>query len=374
MKRLLLGIGLFSIAAAHAQLPRVDIPGSEVRKLLSKEVPGQEYELDVSLPGGYTQSGKSYPVLYLMDSQWDFPLAKSLYGQQYFDGFVPEMIIVGITWGGTNPNPDSLRARDYTPTKERRLPQSGGADNFLAALQKEIIPYVESTYRADAANRTLMGCSLGGLFTMYTLFTHPDMFSNYIAASPAFSWDKEVLYQYEKKYYESHPGLPARLYITVGEVEKGVPGFEKLVAFLNARNYRNIKFKSKVLENTGHSGTKSEGFGRGMQFAFERPSLHIDAGKLTKWIGRYETEKNETIEILVDNYVPYCIVNNNRYKLLIASETEAYATSEFFNIRFQVRGEQAESLVLNRYGRSDTAMRAAPPRNENIRIIKPNEQ
>ena len=87
--------------------------------------------MQISLPAGYDKSNKKYPVVYLMDSQWDFPLLTALYGQQYYDGFIPEVIIVGITWGGEHPNPDSLRARDYTPTNVKQLPQSGGADKFL---------------------------------------------------------------------------------------------------------------------------------------------------------------------------------------------------------------------------------------------------
>jgi hypothetical protein len=89
---------------------------------------------------------------------------------------------VGVTWGGVRPNPDSLRARDYTPTKETRLPQSGGADQFLAFMKNELFPFMETNYKADSKNRILMGCSLGGLFTLYTLFTQPELFSGYAAA------------------------------------------------------------------------------------------------------------------------------------------------------------------------------------------------
>jgi predicted alpha/beta superfamily hydrolase len=189
---------LFSIALLvisldmFAQYPKVDIPGSEVRKLTSSIVAGQEYELHVLLPAGYASSTKKYPVTYLMDSQWDFPLLKSIYGQQYFDGFIPEMIIVGVTWGGTKPNPDSLRARDYTPTNEPRQPQSGGADKFLLFIKDELFPFIETNYKADNKNRTLAGCSLGGLITLYALFTHTEMFTGYIAASPAIGWDRDI--------------------------------------------------------------------------------------------------------------------------------------------------------------------------------------
>ena len=185
MKKLLAVISVVIAIKSFSQYPRVDIPGSEVRKLTSSIVSGQEYELQILLPGGYKTSNKNYPVIYLMDSQWDFPLVKSLYGQHYYDGFIPELIVVGVTWGGVNPNADSLRARDYTPTRDARLPQSGGADKFLSFMKEELFPFIEKNYKADNNNRTLMGCSLGGLFTLYTLFTQPELFTGYAAASPA---------------------------------------------------------------------------------------------------------------------------------------------------------------------------------------------
>ncbi|KAK6020173.1 putative esterase, partial [Ostertagia ostertagi] len=195
----------------------------------------KEYELQILLPGNYKNSTKKYPVVYLMDSQWDFPLVKSLYGEHYFDGFIPELIVVGVTWGGVNPNPDSLRARDYTPTKEARTPQSGGADAFLSFMKKELFPFVETNYRADPDNRTLMGCSLGGLFTLYTLFTQPEMFNGYAAASPAVGWDKEVLYKYEAAFAAKKINKPVRVYMTVGDVERSRPVFEKFAAKMKSR-------------------------------------------------------------------------------------------------------------------------------------------
>src|SRR5688572_23076782 len=111
----LLLITLAVVLQSPAQDPRVDIPGSEMRKIYSQIV-GQEYELHILFPRGFGNPNATFPVVYLMDSQWDFPLVKSLVGQQYYDGFIPAALIVGVTWGGKQPNADSLRARDYTPT------------------------------------------------------------------------------------------------------------------------------------------------------------------------------------------------------------------------------------------------------------------
>src|SRR5688572_21495463 len=170
-----------------------------------------------------------------MDSQWDFSLLTALYGEQYYDGFVPELIIVGVTWGGTNPRHDSLRARDYTPGHENSFPQSGGAPEFLSFMKNELFPYIESNYKADKNDRALAGCSFGGLFTLFALFAEPGLFQRYIAASPAYGWNREIIYKYEQAYFEKKPTAPARLFMTMGGVEKGVPGYEKLVKHLQSR-------------------------------------------------------------------------------------------------------------------------------------------
>jgi hypothetical protein len=155
MKRsiLILSFLLFRILV-KAQLTAVTIPGSQIQTITSSIIQQQDYELQIMLPADYGKSNKNYPVVYVMDAQWDFPLVTSLYGQQYYDGFVPSLIIVGVTWTGKYSNPDSLRARDYTPTLILQTPQSGGADKFLLFFKKELFPFIESHYRVDKMDRT----------------------------------------------------------------------------------------------------------------------------------------------------------------------------------------------------------------------------
>jgi predicted alpha/beta superfamily hydrolase len=345
-----------SYAQPASPQPRVDIPGSEVRKIHSS-IEQEEYELQISLPAGYEKGDKKYPVVYLMDSQWDFPLLKALYGQQYFDGFIPEMVIVGVTWGGVNPNPDSLRARDYTPTNEKRLPQSGGAAKFLSFLQKEVIPLVETTYRIDKNDRILMGCSLGGLFTLYTLFTEPGLFQRYVAASPAFAWDNEVIYRYEQKYFEKKSNPPAKLFMCVGGVERGLPGFERLAKHLSERNYTSLQIKASVLENTGHSGTKAEGYARGLQYVYERPAVSLPNEALTKFAGHYKTTTGNNIELTIEsNMLAIYFGSNNKYMLYAADENNFYSTAEFLNVHFK-KDERGNitGFELERYGGAESA-------------------
>lgn len=351
-------MGLCVQLSLYAQYKPLSIPGSHVR-MLHSDIVQQDYELHILLPGGYISGIKKYPVVYLMDSQWDFPLVKSLYGQHYYDGFIPELIIVGVTWGGVNPNPDSLRARDYTPTQEARLPQSGGADNFLAFIKKELFPFVETNYKAESKNRTLMGCSLGGLFTLYTLFSQPELFSGYAAASPAVGWDSEVLYKFEKEFARKKLPDSLRVYITIGDVERSRPAYEKFAAQMINSNYASVSLKSKILENTGHSGTKGETYSRGMQYVFERPNLNLNAAVLNSYTGNYETVKGNKIELKNENgSLALYFSPNNKYTLYAASETEFYSTSEFFNIQFKNAGGKTDGFQLNRYGNAQFVKKA----------------
>lgn len=180
----LLTTGLILGQTVRPTPPQVEIAGTQLLHLTSAIV-GQEYDLYVNLPRGYQDTTRKFPVIFVLDAQWDFPLAQAIFGQQYYDGFVPAAILVGITWGGVNPNYDILRARDFTPTNIKQMPVTGGAPKFLRFIKDELVPYVESTYRATKNGRTLMGSSFGGLFTLYALFHETALFDHYILTSPS---------------------------------------------------------------------------------------------------------------------------------------------------------------------------------------------
>jgi predicted alpha/beta superfamily hydrolase len=344
--------------AVNAQtFSEVGIPGSQTREMMSTAVPGQQYVLQISLPGNYAKSYKKYPVLYLMDSQWDFPLVTALYGEQYYDGFIPEIIIVGITWGGSHPNPDSLRARDYTPTKQNGVAQSGGADKFLSFMKNELFPFIEKNYNADPNERILMGCSLGGLFTLYTLFTQPDMFNKYVAASPAYGWDNEVIYQNLNKYFQkSNP--PSRLFMCIGGVESSVAGFDKLTKTLRDHATSSLQIESRILENTGHSGTKGEGFARGLQFVFKRPSLKLSPNILNKYVGTYVFDNGMPVDVKGESGGLVAYSHNNKIILYASSENDFYSTTGFLNVHFKKDEKgNVSGFQLDRYGSSEFVKR-----------------
>lgn len=312
---------------------RVEIPGTHFLQFTSKIV-GQEYDLYIHLPRNYSNNKQKYPVLYLLDAQWDFPLVTAIYGQQFYDGFLPGLIIIGITWGGKTPNHDSLRARDLTPTNVAALRQSGNAPKFLAFIKNELIPFVESQYRVTN-DRTLMGSSLGGLFTLYTLFTETNLFQRCVLTSPALKWDNEVIYTYEKNYAEKHTQLPVRLFMAVGDFEE-VADFQRFVNRLKARNYTGLMRNSRILENTGHSGTKAEGYTRGLQSVFARPSLKLASKVLKTYVGVYQLNPTINIKIIIDKEHLIVLGPDNSETVLHAeTESDFYVPGQYLFAHFQ---------------------------------------
>lgn len=258
-----------AIAQSTAPYPPVTIANTEVRALHSAET-GRDYALYVYLPSRL-EPGRRYPVLYLLDAQWDFKLLASIQGGLLYDRFVPDVIVVGITYPGANARYDSLRAIDYTPAASPSNPGSGGGSKFLAFLERELIPYVEATYPADPARRGLMGSSLGGLFTLYALFSRPALFSRYAAASPAVTYADRGAFADEAAYAATHADLPARLYVAVGGEEPLSGPVQELARTLRARGYPNLRFESRVIEGERHSGNKPEAFNRGLRFLYGEP-------------------------------------------------------------------------------------------------------
>ena len=249
--------------------PRVTIPDSEVRQLDSS-VTGRSYDVYIHLPSGYAGSAeKKYPALYVLDGQWDFKLIVAIYGSLLFDEFMPETIIVGITYRGDNPDYSALRVKDYTPVADPEFPGSGEGPKFLTFLKEELLPFIESNYRADSSQRVLMGSSFGGTFTLYTMFSEPALFRSYLASSPAVPFGDNFAFQQEADYAANCQVLPVRLFISVGELEELLEPVQEFMRILSERGYPRLEMQTRIIEGERHAGNKPEAFNRGLRFIFQ---------------------------------------------------------------------------------------------------------
>ncbi len=315
--------------------PAVEIAGTQSLHLTSSVI-GQEFNLYVNIPRDYQDTSKAFPVLYLLDGQWDFPLLNAIFGEQYYDGFVPGAIVVGIAWGGKDPNYDLLRARDLTPSATKQAPIGGNAPKFLEFIKKEVIPFIDARYRTKKEDRTLMGSSLGGLFTLYALFQETALFNRYVLTSPAIGWDDGVIESYIKNYAPNKSRLPVRLFMAVGGLEGNESSLEKFTDRLKAKKLEGLEIETRVIAGSGHSGGKAEGYSRGLQFVFTKPFVAVDASILDQYTGTYQVGPDFKIKVVREESQLVAIApDSSKVAVLAESEKDFYLKGQYLFIHFK---------------------------------------
>lgn len=258
------------------------------------EKAGRDLQILVSLPGSYGESaGRRYPVIYAVDGQWHFSLAGAAAGALHYDRGWPESIVVGITWKGTVQDAERLRYQDFTPTTIEGAPETGRADRYLDFLEEELIPYMAEHYQVSD-DRVLMGSSLGGLLSLYCLITRPELFSDYIASTPATWWDNNVLDRYRKAFDGNALKQPKRLYVSRGESEHIMQaGADTMAAQLQKADFANLEVAFATVPGTGHAALNPEVITRGLQFIFRKEWVPLTEGQRQEFAGSFEAEEGD---------------------------------------------------------------------------------
>ncbi len=158
---------------------------------LYSEILAEQREIFVQVPDSYNATtNRKYPVVFVLDGGVFLPNVQMVL-DVYSGGFMPEMVVVGIS------NRQN-RIRDLTTSKATTLygrpfdQESGEADKFIGFIEQELIPHIVENYPVTNY-RTLVGHSHGGLFTIYALLKHPNLFQNYLSIDPSLYWDNQQL-------------------------------------------------------------------------------------------------------------------------------------------------------------------------------------
>ncbi|KAH7163845.1 Alpha/Beta hydrolase protein [Fusarium sp. MPI-SDFR-AT-0072] len=113
------------------------------------------------------------------------------------------------------------------PDGKPSLGPFGGASDFLDIIKNDIQPYIESTLfpgvPLGAGPKALFGHSYGGLFTLNALFTKPESFDTFIAASPSIWFNNcSIVRDQEQRFNERDPlaGRAPRLLVMFGGAEQ----------------------------------------------------------------------------------------------------------------------------------------------------------
>lgn len=249
---------------------------------LDSEVVGEPYTLSVALPAGYAEGDESFPVVYLTDPFFAYGSTVESVRLHTIDGRMPPAIVVGVGYPGEQEfgRIMDLRTRDFSPTDNPTFPagdppwspevELGGAEAFMDFLAEEAIPFVEERYRVTD-DRTYVGHSGGASFGLHLLFERPALFDRYLISSPQLWYDDELLFDIEASYAANHQGLPARVFIAVGEREPHfvVGSVRKLLETLEARAYEEFTLHSTVLPGETHFSMWPVAVNRGLRVLFD---------------------------------------------------------------------------------------------------------
>lgn len=277
-----------------ANFPLASIPATEVRTLRSSAV-DQEYLISVALPFHYAEHPeKTYPVIYVLDANLFFGMVVEMVRMMNirvsFCDELPDAIIVGIGYPVNGSLAEShaqvlhLRMRDFLPVAdegaEKSLQEtfpipnriaSGDAHRFLQFIHQELVPLIESEYRVDVSDRTLMGHSWGGEFALYTLFNQPHLFQRYVVVSPDLPYGNGAILDYEQKYAKQQDSLAVRLYIAYGEPEVNDyhrPILERFMNALEGRQYAGFTLTYQTIAKCTHCAVVAPAFQAGLVAIF----------------------------------------------------------------------------------------------------------
>ena len=240
-------------------------------------------------------ANQHWPVLYLLDGDGHFASVVGMIQQMSQvngNNVYPEMIVVAI------PNTD--RTRDLTPTHVASDPpmmdsnfskNSGGGENFVAFIEKELMPHVDSVYQT-APYRVLIGHSFGGLTVMSVLTNHTKLFNAYIAIDPSMWYDRQrFLAATETKLTEQNYA-GTRLYVSIANTmpegmtlakmkkdtsseTRHIRSIFELDKFLKAHPQNGLKYASMYYENDNHGSVPFASEYDGLRFIFDYYRLNI---------------------------------------------------------------------------------------------------
>ena len=165
-------------------------------------------------PFNYKDSpDEKFPVVYVLDVGNNL---FAVYGIVNYYSVVlkimPPMIIVGIV--------SADREKDYLPSPSTEYPTGGGAGKFLNFISSELVTYIDSTYPASS-ERCIIGHSAGGLFAVYALENHPDLFGSFICIDPSLWYEGQVYVKKMSDFFNSHKDIKKNLFLSISN-EKGM--------------------------------------------------------------------------------------------------------------------------------------------------------
>ena len=253
---------------------------TEHASVLTCAATGTEHALAVSTPFRY-DALEAAPLILCLDGAWTAGTVRDATRIMSMSGEAPEAVVAGLSF--TDDTMSAYlrsRARWFTPTefvppevvgvKDIEASDTGDALLYLAFIRDQVLPQVQQDYRVSQT--WLVGHSFSGLFGLRVLFTSPKLFDNYLLASPSIWWDDRVMLDIEADYAATHDDLPARVFLSAGELEDAMmsdfamcANVAEMSSRLSSRGYPNLSISHAIMATENHSSTIGAAMSRGVR-------------------------------------------------------------------------------------------------------------
>lgn len=235
---------IFLVAATSAHAETIGAEDRTVSLTISSDALGEMREIYVRTPIRYDETVK-YPVVYVLDGEWNFELVAAHLDFMSDNGVMPPMIVTGVR----NVN----RNRDYLPVPDDNFFDGGEAGAFLKFVERDWIRAVEDGYPASG-ERVIVGHSFGGVFALYAFFENPALFDATIAVSASAWIGNNALAGMARELFSD--GVPADrfVYMAPGEFDGGPtrPSGEALAAIFEEAATETLDWVFEVIPGAEH--------------------------------------------------------------------------------------------------------------------------
>jgi enterochelin esterase family protein len=230
---------------------------------LESAILGNERDVFVYKPAGYSDAGEPYPLL--------------IFGASYVSQIKLPVILDNLIAKRRIPPVAAIFVGYPTskPGQNAQDEEAGGSEAFGDFVVKELLPWVHARIHVTSDPRRVIigGASAGGHQAAFVGLRHPEAIGNVIAQSGAFwrgtgsaarYWGDPALGDGREgregfaRYAASRPGpaAPVRFYLTIGRLERGRAFDTDLVSMLHAT--RHVR---DVLQAKGYEVTLNESNG-----------------------------------------------------------------------------------------------------------------
>ena len=207
-----------------------DVPHGNVAKVwYDSPTAGMKRRMTVYTPAGYEDSGKRYPVFYLLhgmggdENAWtELGRAAQILDNLIAQGKAKPMILV-MTNGNISQEAAPGETHNGFVAPNMQLPKT--MEGSFETAFPDVVKYVDSHYRTirSKKGRAIAGLSMGGFHSLHISKQNPDMF-DYVglfsaAILPDQKMDSPIYQNFEAKLATQFAKKPALYWIAIGKTD-----------------------------------------------------------------------------------------------------------------------------------------------------------